>query len=121
MIPAPDTAFLPSDFSTFRLQLTRPVHPDWQAMGGTVRLLDGNGDPVPATVLVKDRAITVDPCIADTPAGCGMDSDLLDYKQTYTLQIENLPGRSGGTLDYSASFTLKKAPPRLYNRLWIPA
>ncbi len=112
-IPAPDTAFLPADFSTFRLQLTRPVHPDWQAMGGTIELLDSNGEPVPATVLVKDRAITVDPCIADTPAGCGMDGDLLDYEQTYTLQIENLPGRSGGNLDYSASFTPEESAPHV--------
>jgi hypothetical protein len=113
LIPAPDTAFLPADFSTFRLQLTRPVHPDWQAMGGTIELLDSNGEPVPATVLVKDRAITVDPCIADTPAGCGMDGDLLDYEQTYTLQIENLPGRSGGNLDYSASFTPEESAPHV--------
>lgn len=113
MIPAAGTAFLPVDFSTFRLQLTQPVHPQWQTMGGSIQLLDGNGEPVPATVLVRERAITVDPCIADSPSGCGMDSDLLNAGQTYTLQIENLPGQFGGTLDYTTSFTPEKSEPRV--------
>lgn len=119
MIPAEGSAFLPMDFSTFRLQLTQPVHPDWQRMGGTVELLDSDGEPVNASVLVRERAITIDPCLADTPDRCGREEDLLTPGETYTIRLSSLPGLYGDTLDDTLEVTPTDTSPNvvLYQRI----
>ncbi len=63
-VPANNSPFEAMNFSTFRLAMTHPVHPEWEALGGSIQLLDGNGNEVPVTVLVKGNRITVDPCVA---------------------------------------------------------
>ena len=89
-VPANNSPFEAMNFSTFRLAMTHPVHPDWKALGGSIQLLDSNGDEVPATVLVKGNRITVDPCLVEDPRECGSKDDVLDTNQTYTLKLENL-------------------------------
>ena len=89
-VPANNSPFEAMNFSTFRLTMTHPVHPDWKALGGSIQLLDSNGDEVPATVLVKGNRITVDPCLVEDPRECGSKDDVLDTNQTYTLKLENL-------------------------------
>ncbi|SDW92106.1 Ig-like domain-containing protein [Marinobacter mobilis] len=111
MIPSANGFFRPMDFSTFRLRLTQPVHPDWQRMGGSITLRDGNGDEVPATVLVDGRRITVDPCTTNDPAQCGLEGDALTPGASYSIDIANLPNMAGDTLDYSSSFTPKDTSP----------
>ena len=113
MIPSPDGRFQPMDFSTFRLTLTQPVHPDWRAMGGQVTLENEAGEPVPATVIVDGRQITVDPCTVDTQALCGSKEDELATDETYTLRLQGLPSltSTGATLDYSQSFTPRETGP----------
>ncbi len=112
LIPAPDGEFQPMNFSTFRLLLTQPVHPDWQALGGQIRLENANGDTVPSTVLVDGRRITVDPCTVEAMAMCGTKADVLTAGEQYTLRIENLPSQTGGgTLDFSKQFTARETGP----------
>ena len=89
-VPANNSPFEVMNFSTFRMAMTHPVHPEWQALGGSIKLLDGNGDEVPTTVLVKGNRITVDPCVVEDPRECGSKNDVLDTNQTYTLQLDNL-------------------------------
>ena len=89
-VPATDSPFEVVNFSTFRLAMTQPVHPEWKALGGSIQLLDGSGEAVPAMVLVKGNRITVDPCVVDDPQQCGSKDDVLDTSQTYTLRLENL-------------------------------
>ncbi|MEC7814845.1 MAG: Ig-like domain-containing protein [Pseudomonadota bacterium] len=108
MIPSPDNLFQPVDLSTFRLRLTQPVHPDWQAMGGRIELRNASGEALPSTVLVKERYITVDPCLSDV---CGRNSDKLEPGQSYTIVVENLPGLNGDRLDFSQAFTPKDTSP----------
>ncbi|OZB13663.1 MAG: hypothetical protein B7X58_09105, partial [Marinobacter sp. 34-60-7] len=108
MIPAPDSLFQPMDLSTFRLRLTQPAHPDWQAMGGRIELQDENGEALEATVLVKERYITIDPCLADV---CGREGDKLEPGQSYTLLVADLPGLNGGQLNFSQTFTPKDTSP----------
>ncbi|SNC76982.1 Ig-like domain-containing protein [Marinobacter sp. es.048] len=89
-VPANNSPFEAMNFSTFRLAMTHPVHPDWKALGGSIQLLDGNGESVPATVLIKGNRITVDPCMVEDTRECGSKDDVLDTSQTYTLRLENL-------------------------------
>ncbi|WP_338355482.1 Ig-like domain-containing protein [uncultured Marinobacter sp.] len=89
-VPANNSPFEAMNFSTFRLAMTHPIHPDWKALGGSIQLLDGSGEVVPAMVLVKDNRITVDPCVVEDPRDCGSKDDVLDTGQTYTLRLENL-------------------------------
>lgn len=93
-VPANNSPFEAMNFSTFRLAMTHPVHPDWKALGGSIQLLDGNGDPVPAMVLVKGNRVTVDPCVVEDPRDCGSKNDVLDTSQTYTLRLDNLASLS---------------------------
>ncbi|NWN92893.1 Ig-like domain-containing protein [Marinobacter adhaerens] len=77
------------DFSTFRIAMTQPIHPEWQKLGGSIELLGENGEPVHATVLVKGNRITVDPCV-ETADICGSKQDTLNAGETYTLKLSNL-------------------------------
>jgi len=119
MIPAMGTAFQPMDFSTFRLQLSQPVHPDWKQKGGIIELLDGAGVSVPVSVLAKGRAITIDPCLANTVDRCGREEDLLTGGETYTIRLAGVPGLYGGALDFTAEFQPKNTSPNvmLYQRV----
>ena len=112
VIPSPTGQFQPMNFSTFRLSLTQPVHPDWQAMGGQIRLEDAASDTVPATILVDGRRITVDPCTVEAQELCGTKADALTAGETYTLRVQGLPSlTSSATLDFSQSFTPRETGP----------
>ncbi|MBW4935541.1 Ig-like domain-containing domain [Marinobacter sp. F4206] len=112
LVPSPDNQFQPMNFSTFRLTLTQPVHPEWKAMGGQIRLEDAAGETVPATVLVDGRRITVDPCTVEEQAMCGTKADALTAGKTYTLRIQGLPSHTGsGALDFSQEFTPRETSP----------
>lgn len=113
MIPAPDGELRPTDFSTFRLQLTQPVHPDWRAMGGQIVLEDSSGTTVPAEVIVDQRQITLDPCLTDEPVDCGSKADELTAGATYTLKVKDLPSLTspGTTLNFEKSFTARETGP----------
>lgn len=112
MIPSPGNTFKPMNFSTFRLRLTQPVHPEWKERGGVIELTDSNGETVPATVLVNGRYITIDPCLADSPERCGREEDVLNAGETYTVSVRNLPGINGGTLaEFSEEVTPRDTSP----------
>ncbi|SFR51109.1 Ig-like domain-containing protein [Marinobacter gudaonensis] len=113
MIPAPDGELRPTDFSTFRLQLTQPVHPDWRAMGGQIVLEDSSGNAVPAEVIVDQRRITLDPCLTEEPVDCGSKADELTAGATYTLKVKDLPSLTspGTTLNFEKSFTARETGP----------
>ncbi|MBZ0335760.1 Ig-like domain-containing protein [Marinobacter sp. AL4B] len=114
-VPASDTPFEAVNFSTFRLALTHPVHPEWQKHGGSIELLDKNGTAVPATVLVKGNRVTVDPCVTEDPKACGSKDDILDAGQEYTLNLNNLAsltnGPDGVRLSKSYTFTPRATGP----------
>ncbi|AOY88971.1 hypothetical protein BKP64_12800 [Marinobacter salinus] len=65
------------DFSTFRLELSQPIHPDWQTMGDQISLENSAGEPVPKSTLVDGRKITIDPCTVETRELCGTKDDTL--------------------------------------------
>lgn len=113
MIPSPDGQLQPMDFSSFRLVLTQPIHPEWKKMGGSIRLEDSSGNDVPAKILVDQRRITVDPCLTDEPAQCGTKADELMAGASYTLRISGLPSLTspGTTLDFEKSFTVRETGP----------
>ncbi|MDX1755109.1 MAG: Ig-like domain-containing protein [Marinobacter sp.] len=113
MIPSADGFFQPMDFSTFRLRLTQPVHPEWQEMGGSISLQDANGETVPASVLVKGRFVTIDPCTTEAKSECGLDGDALSPDTRYSVVLANLPSLAGETLNYSAEFTPKDTSPTI--------
>jgi len=100
-----DASFKAMNFSTFRLAMTQPVHPDWKKLGGSIELLDKNDQPVPATVLVKGNRITVDPCVTSDPQLCGSKDDILNSGETYTLKLTNL----ASILDASTESRLTEA------------
>lgn len=114
-VPAEGTAFEAANFSTFRLALTHPVHPEWKKHGGSIELLDKNGTAVPATLLVKGNRITVDPCVTEDPKACGSKEDILNAGQSYTLKLNNLAsltnGPDGARLNKSFSFTPRATGP----------
>jgi len=95
-VPDQGSAFGAMNFSTFRLAMTHPVHPDWKKLGGTIELLDSDNQAVPATVLVKGNRITVDPCVTADPEDCGSKADVLEAGQTYTLKLNNLTSLTNG-------------------------
>ncbi|MFO7788142.1 MAG: Ig-like domain-containing protein, partial [Halospina sp.] len=101
-VPLPDSQksepgqFGPMNFSTFRLNTTHPVHPQWEDMGGSVELTDSNGEPVDANVIIRGNNITVDPCVTETLAGCGSKDDVLEAGETYTLSLKELPSKTDG-------------------------
>ncbi|EMP54191.1 hypothetical protein MSNKSG1_17436 [Marinobacter santoriniensis NKSG1] len=113
MVPSPNGLLEAVDFSTFRLLLTQPVDPRWKDMGGKIVLEDDQGNPVPATVLVDERRITVDPCLTDDPSLCGTKDDQLKAGATYTLKIQDLPSQTspGTTLNFSQAFKIREAGP----------
>jgi hypothetical protein len=112
MIPSGGNVFQPMNFSTFRLQMTQTVHPDWKALGGVIEITDSNANVVPATVLVKGRDITIDPCLADSKERCGREEDILTSGKTYTVSVRNLPSLHGGTLDdFSETITPRDTGP----------
>ena len=112
MIPSEGNVFQPMNFSTFRLQMTQTVHPDWKALGGVIEITDSNANVVPATVLVKGRDITIDPCLADSKERCGREEDILTSGETYTVSVRNLPSLHGGTLDdFSETITPRDTGP----------
>ena len=94
--PKSGSEFEAMNFSTFRLAMTQPVHPEWQKLGGSIQLLDKNGEPVPATVLVKGNRITIDPCVTEEPVQCGSKADILNAGETYTLELNNLASLTNG-------------------------
>ncbi|MCE0759880.1 Ig-like domain-containing protein [Marinobacter sp. G11] len=102
-MPANGSAFQAMNFSTFRLAMTQPVHPEWEQLGGSIELLDQNGEAVPATVLVKGNRITVDPCVAER---CGSKEDILAAGETYTLKLSNLASLTNSAEDnrFSAEY-----------------
>ncbi|MBR9870023.1 MAG: Ig-like domain-containing protein [Gammaproteobacteria bacterium] len=114
-VPANGTAFEAANFSTFRLALTHPVHPEWKKLDGSIELLDKNGTAVPATVLVKGNRVTVDPCVTEDPKDCGSKDDILNAGQEYTLKLNNLAsltnGPDGARLSKSFSFTPRATGP----------
>lgn len=110
-IPSADGFFQPMDFSTFRLRLTQPVHPEWREMGGTITLQDAEGNVVPTTVLVKGRYVTIDPCTTEEKSECGLDGDALSPGASYSIVVSNLPSLAGETLNYSSDFTPKDTSP----------
>src|SRR5690554_1794173 len=103
-VPANGSAFQAMNFSTFRLAMTQPVHPEWEQLGGNIELLDQNGEAVPATVLVKGNRITVDPCVAER---CGSKEDILAAGETYTLKFSNLASLTNSAEDnrFSAEYS----------------
>src|SRR5690554_5348340 len=109
MVPASDDHsdqnFMTLNFSTFRLAMTQPVHPDWKKLGGSIELLDKNDQPVPATVLVKGNRITVDPCVTSDPQLCGSKDDILNSGEIYILKLTNL----ASILDASTESRLTEA------------
>ncbi|MFC6686194.1 Ig-like domain-containing protein [Marinobacter koreensis] len=113
MVPSPNGLLEAVDFSTFRLLLTQPVDPRWKDMGGKIVLEDDQGNPVPATVLVDERRITVDPCLTDDPSLCGTKDDQLKAGSTYTLKLQDLPSQTspGTTLNFSQAFKIREAGP----------
>ncbi|WP_417516084.1 Ig-like domain-containing protein [Marinobacter sp.] len=110
-----DKSFQALNFSTFRLAMTQPVHPDWKALGGSIEMLDQNEQPVPATVLIKGNRITVDPCLTSDPQQCGGKQDVLNSDETYTLKLTNLASLTdsgeGNRLTRSFSFTPRNTGP----------
>lgn len=99
------------DFSTLRLRASQPIHPDSAIYGTTVSLLDGNGELVPATLLVKGNMITVDPCTTESKSDCGSPADQLNSAETYTLSITGLTNLEGETLDYETTFQPQETGP----------
>lgn len=117
-LPDGDT-FKFMDFSTIRLRTSHPIHPDSAIYGTTVSLLDGNGELVPATLLVSDNKLTVDPCTVDDPHECGSADDQLDPDETYTLSINGLMDMKGNSLTYEKTFTPQETGPTeiLYQKI----
>ncbi|WP_323752199.1 Ig-like domain-containing protein [Marinobacter sp.] len=109
-VPANGTAFEAANFSTFRLAMTHPVHPEWQNLGGSIELLDKNGTAVPSTVLVKGNRITVDPCVTEDPKACGSKNDTLNAGQAYTLKLNNLASLTNGSDGERLSTTFEFIP-----------
>lgn len=111
MIPAPGSPFEPSDLSAFRLELTEPMHPDWRALGGQIQLLDANSNVIASDILVKDRRITVDPCVTGQLDQCGSPGDKLVAGGRYTLSLKNLTSITGKPLSMDRTFVARATEP----------
>ncbi|MGO1462605.1 MAG: Ig-like domain-containing protein [Oleiphilaceae bacterium] len=107
-----DSPFSAMNFSTFRLILTQPVHPEWDSeeRGGSIKLLDQDGQTVPATVLVKGNRITVDPCVTPEKTQCGSKNDILNSGETYTLKLKNLTSLTSPDVEYKGPEELEYTP-----------
>ncbi|MDX1803466.1 MAG: Ig-like domain-containing protein [Alcanivorax sp.] len=88
-----DKTFKTMDFSTLRLRTTQPIDKSSAVYGSTIKLMH-NGSLVPALLLVKGSAITVDPNQDMTPG------------DTYTLTVDGLTTTLGGATIASYSRTL---------------
>ncbi|MDI9246561.1 Ig-like domain-containing protein [Marinobacter sp. CHS3-4] len=113
-VPSASGDFKAMNFSTFRVTMTQPIHPDWESLGGSVQLLDQDDQPVPATVLVKGNRIALDPCVTAEPTMCGSKDDILNSGAEYTLQIQNLPSLtdpSGSRFSSDWTFTPRDTGP----------
>lgn len=114
-VPENGGEFKAMNFSTFRLAMTQPIHPEWREEGGSIQLFDKNGEPVPATVLVKGNRITLDPCVTEKPIQCGSKADILKAGETYTLELKKLPslinGLDGKRFSEEFSFTPRDTGP----------
>lgn len=118
--PSPSGPFKPMDFSTFRLRTSQPVHPDSAIYGQTVSLRDSAGKLVPATLLVGNRYLTIDPCLTADKKNCGQPGDKLDAGQVYTLTVDGLTNYRGTTIEpFEETFTPKDTGPTevLYQRV----
>ncbi|MDX1755991.1 MAG: Ig-like domain-containing protein [Marinobacter sp.] len=106
MIPDGET-YPMMDFSTLRLTLTQPIHPDGVVYGESVRLEDREGNLVPAYTLARGRQLVIDPLAAE-----GSDSDELTSGETYTLIIDDLPNLYGDALlNVSQTLTPRESGP----------
>ena len=110
---SPTQMFPVMDFSSLRLQFTQPVDPATLAYGQSLRLEDASGTLVPATILLTDRRLTVDP-VTDLKAG-----------SSYTLKLgSSIKSIFGDTLSpgsYAAwQFTPQDSTPRATNVLEVP-
>ena len=113
MVPEVGSEFEPMNFSTFRLTMSHPIHPRWQAMGGRIELVDKDNNAVPATVLVKGNRITLDPCVTDDKMLCGSKQDVLNAGEAYRLAITDLPSLTvkGTLFSESYDFTPRDTGP----------
>ncbi|MCK0105447.1 hypothetical protein [Marinobacter sp. S0848L] len=80
-------------------------------MGGKIELLDDKGNSVQADVFVQDRRITVDPCVAESAANCGLPGDKLASGERYTLNTQALPSVNGEHLSSKTEFKAMKTEP----------
>jgi len=106
-------AFPFMDFSSIRLQFTRPVNPTTLVYGTSLRLEDPSGNLVPATVLLTDRRLTVDPTNDLTPGA--------SYTLKLTNGIQSIYGDALVPGIYAAySLTPQDSTPRATNALQVP-
>lgn len=85
IFPDDDTPFKTLDFSSFRLRTSQPLDADSAVYGETVSLTH-DGDLVPALLLAKGTAITVDPINDLTPG------------EKYELTVNGLKSRFDDTI-----------------------
>ena len=115
MIPQPETVYEPMDMSTFRMVLSHPVDPQWKAKGGSIELLDSEGNAVNAQVIIKGKRVTVDPCVVEDQRFCGGRNDKLDPDDTYTLKVSNLPSAATDqTWSDEFTFSPRKTGPTVF-------
>jgi hypothetical protein len=112
MLPS-DTTLPLMDFSSLRLQFTQPVDASTLAYGQGLRLEDSTGQLVPATVLLTDRRLTVDPKNDLTPGKV--------YALKLTAAIKSIYGDTLTPGSYANfTFTPQDSTPRATNVLQIP-
>ncbi|ASK36033.1 hypothetical protein CEK62_17400 [Alcanivorax sp. N3-2A] len=86
IFPDDDTQFKTLDFSSFRLRTSHPLADQTAVYGETVSLTH-EGELVPAVLLAKGNAITVDPLVDMTPG------------DQYQLSVTGLTSRFGETIE----------------------
>ncbi|MEY1662869.1 Ig-like domain-containing protein [Isoalcanivorax beigongshangi] len=94
--------FQVTDMSTLRMTLSQPLDPATAVYGTTIKLLDAAGALVPATLLVRDRGLVIDP------------DDDLEAGSDYRLQLTNaLRSRTGAALPaYERTLAVAMTEPR---------